>query len=71
MTPAQQTASISSGANSMGAVHLLLTEGAVAMMAENPEQVMEEIRLRATQVGAVLEDILMEPHGQPRWGLNE
>ena len=41
------------------------------MMAENPEQVMEEIQLRATQVSSVLEGILLEPHGRPNWGINE
>jgi hypothetical protein len=41
------------------------------MMAENPEQVMKEIELRATQVSSLLEDILLEPHGRPDWGLND
>ena len=45
--------------------------GEVRRMAEDPEQVMEEIALRATQVGSVLEGIFREPHGQPRWGVNE
>jgi hypothetical protein len=56
-------------------VHLMLTEGEVGLMPKDPgrltERLMEEIRLRATQVGPVLEGILHEPHGQPRWGLNE
>jgi hypothetical protein len=70
MTYVQQTRN-ASGAITEGAVHLLLTEGDVKMMVENPEQVMEEIRVRAEQVSSVLEGILLEPHGQPRWGLNE
>jgi hypothetical protein len=40
-------------------------------MVENPAKIMEEIRVRAEQVSSVLEGILLEPHGQPRWGLNE
>ena len=74
MTYVQQTLNVASGAVSGGA-HLLLTEGDVKMMAEmmveNPEKVMEEIRVRAEKVSSVLEDILVEPHGEPRWGLNE
>lgn len=71
MTYVQQTRNVTSGAISAGEVHLLLTEGDVKMMVENPEQVMEEIRVRAERVGSVLEGILLEPHGQSRWGLNE
>ena len=52
-------------------VHLLLNADDVKLMAEDPEQVMAAMRLRATQVGSVLESILREPHGEPRWGLNE
>jgi hypothetical protein len=70
MTSTQQTQNVSSGAG-MTAVHLLLTQGEVKLMVENPEQVMEEIRLRAEQVSSVLEHILSEPHGIPRWGINE
>jgi hypothetical protein len=32
---------------------------------------MEEMWVRATQVSSVLENILREPHGVPRWGINE
>jgi hypothetical protein len=53
------------------AVHLLLTEGEVKLMAENPEQVMQEIEARATVVSSVLANILMEPQGHSDWGLNE
>jgi hypothetical protein len=70
MNSTQHTQNVSSGGG-MSAVHLLLTQGEVKLMVENPEQVMEEIRLRAEQVSSVLESILMEPHGQPRWGINE
>jgi hypothetical protein len=69
MNPLQQTAGHADGASSV--VHLLITAGEVKKLAESPEQVMEEIWLRATQIGSVLENILHEPHGQPRWGLNE
>ncbi|HAO79886.1 MAG TPA: hypothetical protein DCQ92_13110 [Verrucomicrobia subdivision 3 bacterium] len=54
-----------------GVVHLMLTEGEAGLMPKDLERLMEEIRLRATLVGPVLEGILREPHGQPRWGLNE
>ena len=53
------------------AVHLMLTEGAVRLMGQNSEQVMEDLRIRATGMSKVLEGILNEPHGQPHWGLNE
>ena len=71
MTHVQQTRNVTSGAITEGAAHLLLTEGDVKMMVENPAKIMEEIRVRAEQVSSVLEGILLEPHGEPRWGLNE
>lgn len=71
MTPVNQTVSVTGGLGSMAVVNLLLKESDIKMMSVNPEQVMEEIRLRATQVSSVLEKILLEPHGEPRWGLNE
>ena len=71
MTLVRQIPTVNGGADSMAAVHLLLTEGSVKMMAEDPEQVMEEIQLRATQVGSVLEEILLESHGRPDWGIND
>ena len=71
MTLARQTSTVTSDAEKMAAVHLLLTEGEIKMMAENPEQVMDEIQVRATQVSSVLEGILLEPHGRPNWGINE
>ncbi len=40
-------------------------------MAANPEEAMEEIRVRATQIGSVLADILKDTHAHPHWGLNE
>lgn len=52
-------------------VHLLLTEGDVVMMTHDPEQVMAEIRLRATEMSSVLEGILNKPQGDLHWGLNE
>lgn len=69
MNPVQQPASNTGGAESV--IHLLVTADEVKMMAEDPEQVIEEIEFRATQVSSVLEDILREPHGVPRWGINE
>jgi hypothetical protein len=70
MTPAQQIRNVTGGSDNMGAV-LLLTDSDVQMMVENPEQVMEEIQVRATQVSSVLEGILLEQHGQSHWGINE
>ena len=69
MNPMQQTVSSTVGADSV--VHLTITADDVKMMAEDPERVMEEMWLRANQVSSVLENILREPHGEPRWGLNE
>ena len=71
MTLARNTANvpgISSGAES---VHLLLTEGDVKMLAENPEQVMADLEARATVVSSVLANILLEPHGHADWGIND
>ena len=53
------------------AVHLLLTEGEMNLTADNPERVMDEIHIRAERVGAVLEAILLEPHGRPQWGTED
>ena len=53
------------------AVHLLLTEGEPKKLAHDPEWWMADIETRATEVGSVLEGILHESHGIPRWGLNE
>lgn len=55
--------------------HLTVTEGGAGLRPDDPgkltERLMEEINQRATVVGPVLEAILHEQHGQPRWGLNE
>jgi hypothetical protein len=69
MNPVQQTVSNTGVADSV--VALTVEAGEVKLMAEDPEQVMEEMWVRATQVSSVLENILHEPHGVPRWGLNE
>lgn len=69
MNPPQHIAAALAAGNP--AVPLLLTAGDVNAMNQNPEQAMEDIRLRATQMSQILEDILHEPHGEPRWGLNE
>lgn len=54
-----------------GAVHLMITEGQIKLMAGDSERVIKKINMQATQFSQVLEAILQEPHGQPRWGLNE
>jgi hypothetical protein len=66
MIQVQQT--VSAAASST--VPLLLTEGDVQRMAESPEQVMEEIWVRATQVSSTLESIFHEPHREPQWDLD-
>jgi len=65
MTPVQQVVSAT------GSVPLLITAGDVRKMVETPEQVMEEIRLRATEIGSVLEGIFHEPHEEAEWDLTE
>jgi hypothetical protein len=68
-TQTQQTRSVN-GPGDIG-VHLLLSDKGVKLTVEDPEQVIEEIRMRATKVGSILEGILLEPHGQSDWGLND
>lgn len=70
MTSTQQTQNVSGNADAT-AVHLMIKEGKVQLVVENPEQVIDELRTRAEELGSVLEGILLEPHGEPRWGLNE
>ena len=50
---------------------LLMTDGTGKVTKVNPDEVMAEMTVRATYIGSVLEAILHEPHGEPRWGLNE
>ena len=70
MNPVQHSVSNNTGGAGT-VVHLAVMAGDVKTMVEDPEKVMEEIWMRATQVSSVLENILQEPHGVPRWGLNE
>ena len=53
------------------AVPALFTDEDIKLMAENPRQVIENIKTRATHMSSVLTEILREPHGEPDWGLNE
>ena len=69
MNPVQQTVSVIGTPDT--AVHALLAAGGKGFPPPEPEQLMAEIELRATQVGAILQGILEEPHAEPRWGLNE
>lgn len=55
----------------VNAVHLLLTNTEVRTLADDPEQVIQEIEVRATKVSSVLRNILTEPHDRPDWGLND
>ena len=56
-------------------LHLTRREGEIGLLPDDAgkltERLMEEVNLRATIVGPVLERILNETQGQPRWGLNE
>ena len=70
MDPMQQSRTIATSAD-MGAIRLLLAQGELSVTVASPEQVIDEIEARATQVSSILEGILLEPHGHPRWGLNE
>lgn len=58
-----------------GVPHLILSEYEAGLLPDDPgkltERRLEELTKRATVLGPVLEAILREPHGQPRWGLNE
>ncbi len=65
----QPVASDTRGADD--AVHLLITNGELELVAEDVERVMERINVRATQFRRVLEDVLHEPHGEPHWGIND
>jgi len=69
MNPTQQTVSGTLGSG--GTLHLLIAEGEVKLMAAAPEQVMEEMRMRATEIGPVLEGIFRESNVEPRWSFNE
>lgn len=71
MTPVNQTRNVTGGVDTMGAIHVLLAIKDTQKKSENPRQAMDEIEARATKVSSVLEKILHEPHGEPRWGLNE
>ena len=44
-------------------IHMLLPEGKIGLTPKDSEEVMEQIRLRATIIGPVLEGIMHDPHG--------
>jgi len=69
MNPTQQTVSGTLGSGRT--LRRLIAEGEVKLMVAAPEQVREEIRMRATEIGPVLEDILRESNVAPRWEFNE
>lgn len=71
MTLAQPTQTGTSGVVNHEPVHLLLAKNNVQTAVEKPEQVMESIQAQATKVSTVLENILLEPRGEPHWGINE
>ena len=56
-------------------IRLTQRKGEAGYLPDDPgkltERLREEINMRATMVGPVLEAILHEEHGQPRWGINE
>jgi hypothetical protein len=43
-------------------IHMLRPEGKAGLLPKDSEEVMEQIRLRATFIGPVLEGILHDPH---------
>jgi hypothetical protein len=43
----------------------------VELMIRESEKIREQIYMKATEVGPILEALLRESHGQIRWGLNE
>jgi hypothetical protein len=45
-----------------GVIHIWLPEDKTGCLPKDSEEVMEQIRLRATIMGPVLEGILHEPH---------
>jgi hypothetical protein len=53
------------------AVHLLLTQGEIRVLAEDPQRMEEEFLLRATKMSQVLEEILRHSHRETHWGINE
>jgi hypothetical protein len=71
MTHVRETITVTHDSAGADAVHLLLTEGDVKRIAEDPERVMEDIETRATLVSSVLKGILLEPHGRVDWGIND
>ncbi len=52
-------------------VHLLITQGDIELMNGSPEAAMQEMELRATKLGSVLEQILRETNEHLHWGINE
>jgi hypothetical protein len=72
MTHAIQTRNVTGEtATGVSAATLLLTDTDVKMLADDPERVIHEIEIRATQVSSVLQNILTEQHDRPDWGLND
>ena len=73
MNPVQQMTKDTSRAGCV--LHLTLRKGEAGVLPNDPgkltQRLMEEISLRATMVGPVLESILLEAHEQPRWGVKE
>jgi hypothetical protein len=55
--------------------YLILLKPDGSLLTDDPgkltERRMQEMDRRATVLGPVMEAILREQHGQPRWGLNE
>ena len=62
MNPVQQLAN--STTTSHCVIHVLLPEDKAGQMPKDSEEVMEQIRLRATMVGPILDGILHDPHAQ-------
>lgn len=54
-----------------GQVQIEIKETKVELTVEESEKMREQIRMRATEVGPILEALLRDTRGQIHWGLNE
>ena len=54
-----------------GQVRIEIEETEVELTVEESEKMREQIRLRATEVGPILEALLRNEAGYEHWGLNE
>jgi hypothetical protein len=65
MNPVQKTVSETLGSGSEVCLTVIASDP--KLMAADPEQLMEDMWVRATKIGPVLEDIIQEPHPETIW----